>query len=234
MQENFIMALNRIVMSILEDVEGYSMNDDTLDYIANELSAKITPLYEKFSYIPVTNIDRNFVKRLISLLEAAGVLEVRAEHDDVADEVEVAANAPQEQEVSESGGVPDFNTFDAAEWASFIFEKVSTNTSILYDRDYLTSIFANAIMAGYDKAKQEEYPVEERSREDYVYVEFYNTFGSFGEDVVEEVEATFAFNTLAAAQEFVKLNAFGEKFKSSFYRYYTLQQTTTYQKKIIN
>lgn len=229
MEKNFIMALNHILTNILEEVEGYSMNDDTLDYIANKLSAKITPLYEQFSYMPVADIDRNFVKRLIALLEEAGVLEVRAEHDDVEDKVEVDVNAPQEQEVSEMG----FNTFDATEWAAFIFEKATTNTSILYDRDYLTYIFTNAIMAGYDKAKQEEYSVDERGREDYVYVEFYNTLGSFGEDVVEEVEATFTFNTLTAAQEFVKLNAFKEMFNSLLYRYYTLEQTTTYHKQVI-
>lgn len=121
--------------------------------------------------------------------------------------------------------------FDGSHWASEFKVLLDLKPQWATDHGYLTGWFANAIMTGYDKAKQEEFPVTERRDEDYVYVEFYDVqHDEWAPRSAEVSEITFKFQTLAAAKEFVKLNAFGKNFKSKFYRYYQLEPTTTLKK----
>jgi hypothetical protein len=121
--------------------------------------------------------------------------------------------------------------FDGSHWASEFKILLDLKPHWATDTEYLTGWFANAIMTGYDKAKQEEFPVTERSDQDYVYVEFYDVqHDEWAPRSAEVSEITFKFQTLAAAKEFVKLNAFGKNFKSKYYRYYQLEPTTTLKK----
>lgn len=121
--------------------------------------------------------------------------------------------------------------FDGSHWASEFKILLDLKPELATDTGYLTGWFANAIMTGYDKAKQEEFPVTERSDEDCVYVEFYDVqYDEWAPRATEVSEITFKFQTLAAAKEFVKLNAFGKNFNSKYYRYYQLEPTTTFKK----
>lgn len=122
--------------------------------------------------------------------------------------------------------------FDGSHWASEFKVLLDLKPQWATDHGYLTGWFANAIMTGYDKAKQEEFPEAERGEEDYVYVEFYDAEDDsvLGHSKPEVSEVSFKFQTLAAAKEFVKLNAFGDNFKSKYYRYYQLEPTTTLKK----
>lgn len=121
--------------------------------------------------------------------------------------------------------------FDASHWADEFKILLSLKPEWAKDQSYLTGWFANAIMTGYDKAKSEEYPVAERGPEDYVYVEFYDVqYDEWAPRSTEVSEIILKFQTLAAAKEFVKLNAFGETFKSKYYRFYELKPSTTYKK----
>ncbi len=121
--------------------------------------------------------------------------------------------------------------FDGSHWAKEFKVLLDLQPGWAKDEGYLTGWFANAIMTGYDRAKQEEFPTAERGANDYVYVEFYDvTHDEWAPRSAEQSEITFKFHTLAAAKEFVKLNAFGENFKSKYYRFYQLEPTTTYTK----
>lgn len=139
----------------------------------------------------------------------------------------------EDEDFPEGWGENLVGNFDAEHWANEFKVVLNLKPCWLQDVGYLTGWFSNAIMTGYDKAKQEEFPVAERREEDYVYVEFYDikpndNIAMFTEEEVSEF--TFKFQTLAAAKEFVKLNAFGKTFKSKYYRYYQLEPTTTLKK----
>lgn len=148
-----------------------------------------------------------------------------------------AANASSPDSSNPDVGFPEgwgenlVGNFDSSHWAKEFMVLLHLKPEWAKDEAYLTGWFANAIMTGYNKAKQEEFPVTERSDEDYVYVEFYDMVREEWAPRSTEVSyITFKFQTLAAAKEFVNLNAFDKTFKSKFYRYYQLEPTTTFKK----
>ncbi len=148
-----------------------------------------------------------------------------------------AVNVGSPEDCNKDVGFPDgwgenlTGNFDGSHWAKEFKVLLDLQPEWAKDEGYLTGWFANAIMTGYDKAKQEEFPVAERGENEYVYVEFYDVeHDEWAPRSAENTEITFKFHTLAAAKEFVKLNAFGKNFKSKYYRYYQLEPTTTYKK----
>lgn len=258
MNYDLLIELNQLLRGIFATVEGRAVTSELFDELAESLNKQVHELYAKFGYKVDKVIDRDFVIHMFNLLVEAGGIEVRSAEnepsvyshlndikpsDPTAHHPAFLDDANQYDPVAAEHGTPDVGfpegwgenlvgNFDGSHWAREFKVLLDLKPEWAKDEGYLTGWFANAIMTGYDKAKQEEYPEGERSEEDYVYVEFYDVQGEnvYGVKLADITEITLKFQTLAAAKEFVKLNAFGNTFKSKYYRYYQFEPTTTYKK----
>ncbi len=122
-------------------------------------------------------------------------------------------------------------SFDGKTWATSFKQEAELNPAIVNDLQVLTGWFANAIMTGYDIAKQEEHPVQEMSDEDYVFVEFYDLAGP---GHPRNTVATLKFTTLDSAKTFVKLNGYGTNFDCRYVEFYRMVPSTTYKRVLID
>lgn len=113
------------------------------------------------------------------------------------------------------------------EWAVKFKEMLDYNPRAANDLSILTGWFANAIMVGYDAAKQEDHPYAEISDYDLVYVEFYNHSGP---GHPRNVVATLKFPNLESAKTFVKFNGYGKNFDAQYVEFYEMTPLTTYRR----
>lgn len=243
--------LNDSLQKLFGDLHGRTIDNTLFDELADALNSKVHAIYKKHGMKLERKLDRDFVIYLFNLLVQTGAIEVyddklgvpSVEEDDAplsknaAHKYDPVAAEQPTVEANSAGVFPDGwgdnlnGNFDAEYWAKEFAILAELKPEWTSDVSYLTGWFANAIMTGYDKAKQEEFPVAEHSDEDYVYVEFFDTIrDEFAPRTAEINNIVLKFNTLAAAKEFVKLNAFSDAFKTKYYRYYTLEPTTTLKK----
>lgn len=120
--------------------------------------------------------------------------------------------------------------FDGRAWAVSFKNLMNRRYDEAKDLDVLTGWFANAIMTGYDKAKQEEHPFQEMSDKEMVHVEFYSHAGP---GHPRQVHATLKFPTLDAAKTFIKFNAYGNTMPGEYYEIYEFVPSTTYKRRTI-
>jgi hypothetical protein len=237
------LELNAILQDVFASIDGKNVGNELFDSLTAQLAPQIYALYRKYDLPVKQKIDREFAIHMFNLLVQAGGIKITEpggkniadsfQFDPVAAEYpEDAADESDNLDYINFEGFPEgwgdnlIGNFDGQHWAEEFKIMAQLRPEWTTDEGYLTTWFANAIMTGYDKAKQEEFPVGEYDPDAFVYLEFYNAYP----DGSEDIEATFKFNTLKAAQQFVKLNGYGQHFASKYYRFYELQPTTSYKK----
>lgn len=220
--------------------------------LTEEANRLVNSIYERYGMVRTKQFPESFISYMIGQLQNYEEIMDEVPRPPVIEEVirpsllDDATEYDPDNVRDEDGNVemPEgwaddlFGNADAQVWVDAFTTIMRYNPHWAQDEGYMIGFMSNAIMAGYDTAKQQEHPYTERTPDGYVYIDFYemeeldvkdqNDFIAERE-FKEVVKYTFAFATLDAAQTFVRLNE-GKSEMPTFYRMYELSSTTTYKK----